>query len=412
MTGTFAELEAGERREAARALLRHPILTEPAHIDALVLVRRHATALKSMFATLLGYPLVVETSFARLIKSPLSADAPARPAQRSSGPFTPRSYAYLALLCAGLLATDVGEQVLLSTLVEQLRADAVTAGLDIEDTHAERRALVAALNLLIEWGVVTETDGSVAGWGERREEALLSVNRTMLPHLLARPLASLHGAADLLAVSPDLVEQPRRSLRRKLVENPLVARELLDDAERDVLSRERTEIARLLADNFGLVVEVRAEGALAYDPDGELSDIEFPGGGTVRWAALMLLDVLIGSHTPRAGHTAAVGDELSPGLFVTWGDVDAALAGLTAAHARSFGADYVSSPALLRGEVARLLTGMQLASSTAAGLVVHPAAARYRPLVQQAPQKTRARQRLEQADGQQPTLSTGTEPST
>ncbi len=33
-----------------------------------------------------------------------------------------------------------------------------------------------------------------------------------------------------------------------------------------MLSRERTDLARHLDENFGLVLEVRAEGALAYDP--------------------------------------------------------------------------------------------------------------------------------------------------
>ena len=76
-----AGLDAGERRIAARYLLSSPILTaarQPAELD---LVRRHATALKSMFASQLGYALIVESSFARLVKAPLPLSAPsARPA--------------------------------------------------------------------------------------------------------------------------------------------------------------------------------------------------------------------------------------------------------------------------------------------------------------------------------------------
>ena len=50
-----AGLDAGERRIAARHLLISPILTaarQPAELD---LVRRHAAALKSMFASQLGW---------------------------------------------------------------------------------------------------------------------------------------------------------------------------------------------------------------------------------------------------------------------------------------------------------------------------------------------------------------------
>ena len=56
-----AGLDAGERRIAARHLLASPILTasrQPAELD---LVRRHASALKSMFASQLGYALIVES---------------------------------------------------------------------------------------------------------------------------------------------------------------------------------------------------------------------------------------------------------------------------------------------------------------------------------------------------------------
>src|SRR3954468_787711 len=77
--------DAAERREAARVLLRTQYLTARDRADDLAVVRRHAAALSGMFSTLLGYRLVVEASFARLIKAPLSADAPPRPARRSSG---------------------------------------------------------------------------------------------------------------------------------------------------------------------------------------------------------------------------------------------------------------------------------------------------------------------------------------
>jgi hypothetical protein len=107
-----AGLDAGERRSAVRHLLAHPILTaarQPAELD---LVRRHAQALQSLFSTQLGYALVVESSFARLVKAPLPHEAPVRPARRPSDgtPSTPGTYVHLALVCAALLAPGVGLQ--------------------------------------------------------------------------------------------------------------------------------------------------------------------------------------------------------------------------------------------------------------------------------------------------------------
>jgi len=264
-----AGMDAGQRRIAARHLLASPILTAARNPAELELVRRHAPALKAMFAAQLGYALVVESTFARLVKSALPASAPVRPARRGTGdaPFTARTYVLLALACGALLAPGVGEQILISALVDQVRADAAEQSVTVTDSIGDRRQLVAALKLLASWGVVTETDGTLAGWGERpADEALLSINRALLIHLLPGPLHQYEAAEETW--SRLAAEPPRRRLRQRLVESPAVFRAELPDDELDVLSRERTELARHLDENFGLVLEVRAEGALAYDPAG------------------------------------------------------------------------------------------------------------------------------------------------
>jgi uncharacterized protein (TIGR02678 family) len=388
-----ASHEAAERRQAARALLATPMLTAKTHPDDLVLVRRHAVALKSTFLSMLGYPLVVESHFARLVKGPLSPQAPTRPARRRSGAeFTPRTYTFVALACAGLLAPDVGEQVLVSSLVEQLRADAATAGITVDDEQPDRRHFVAAVELLVDWGVLVETDGTVAAWSERRDEALLTITRSLLPHILSRPLHTLDSPARLWALDPTEPEQPRRTLRRKLVENPLVHREDLTEGERDALSRERTELTRLLDEHFGLSLEVRAEGALAYDTDGELTDVEFPGSGTIRQAALLLLDALIDRSRPKPGMDVIVVGRPVPGVHVTWQVLDDELAELATRNKKVWRADRVDDLPKLRADVVATLTGMSLATATPDGLAVHPAAARYRPDPQRAPARPRARQ--------------------
>jgi uncharacterized protein (TIGR02678 family) len=388
-----ASQAARERADAARALLARPLLTAE-HREELALVRLHAPALRSTFKTVLGYHLIVESTFARLVKGPVSPDGPPRPARRPDNTaFTPASYTHLALLCAALLAPGTGEQTLISALIDQVRSDAASIGIRIGDTLPERRALVTAIAHLIGWGVLSETDGTATGWGERRDEALLTIHRAALPHLLARPLAGLNHPDELLATDPQVADQPRRSLRRKLVENPIVRREDLTDGERDVLSRERNELTRVLADSFGLTVEVRVEGALAYDSTGSLTDVAFPGSGTVKQAALLLLGQLIGQRQPAAGATATLDDSrIVPGTAAPWDEVDAALAELCTQHRKAGGATLVEHPETLRDEVVRVLTDLCLACTTAAGLVIHPAAARYRPQPHAAP--TRAARRL------------------
>jgi uncharacterized protein (TIGR02678 family) len=377
-----AGLDAGERRSAVRHVLAHPILTaarQPAELD---LVRRHAQALQSLFSTQLGYSLVVESSFARLVKAPLPYEAPVRPARRPSDgtPFTPGTYVHLALVCAALLAPGVGDQVLISALVDQIRADAAEQSITITDGLSDRRQLVTALGSLVGWGVLTETDGSLSGWGERREdEALLSINRALLLHLLPRPLLEFDAAA--ATWTGHQLDNPRRRLRRRLVESPAVFRAELPDDELDVLSRERTDLARHLDENFGLVLEVRAEGALAYDPTGTLTDIDFPGAGSAKQAALLLLDELVVALAPTPESTVAVDGGAWPGVLAPWPQVDTVLTDLATRYRTAWKGAYVQSVDTLRADVVRVLAGMRLAAATAAGLAIFPFAARYQPHV-------------------------------
>jgi uncharacterized protein (TIGR02678 family) len=377
-----AGLDAGERRIAARHLLAAPILTAARQPAELELVRRHAPALKSIFATQLGYTLVIETGLARLVKAPLPASAPVRPARRTTDgtPFTPDTYVHLALICAALLAPGVGEQVLISALVDQIRADAAEQSITITDGLSDRRQLVTALGLLVEWGALSETDGSVTAWGERREEeALLTVNRALLLHLLPSPLHRFDEASDTWT-RPEL-DNPRRRLRRRLVESPVVLRAELPADELDVLSRERHDLAKHLDENFGLVLEVRAEGALAYDPAGSLTDVEFPGSGSAKQAALLLLDELTVRLEPSPESTVTIDEQTLPGVLAPWPQVDTVLAELTSRYRTVWKGAYVESVAALRGDVVALLASLGLAVATDDGLAVLPFAARYQPQV-------------------------------
>lgn len=359
--------DAADRRDAARALLTTPIVTAAQAPDALALIRRHAPALRNMFATQLGYQLTVESSFARLTKPPLTAGSPERALLgRNGSPFGAAHYALLALTCAALLAPGIGEQVLVSSLVAQIRSDAAEQGITVTDHISDRRRLVAAIGVLLDLGVVTETDGSVAQWGDgTADEALLTISRPLLPHLLSRTIGPHAGPTGLLVAEAD---QPRRHLRRRLVEDPVVLRADMSPEELDVLSRERSELTRHLDENFGLTLEVRAEGALAYDIEGSMTDIAFPGPGSLKQAALLLL----GEVVNRA-------DGAPAGLSVSWPDVDAILGELAERHTRAWKSDYTGSVDVLRSDVVALLAALGIASADDTGVTISPVAARYRP---------------------------------
>ena len=199
----FAENLAAERRTAIRLLLRHPLVTAATHPDEFPLIRRHADELARQFSQVLGYRLTVEPGFARLHKAGLGRDAGRRLERGSGAPFTPRTYAYLALALAALVTAP--EQLLLSEVVTRTRAAAAEAGIDLGEPNrvTERRALVAALKQLMTWRVLAEDEGSVDSYaGNDEADALLTIDREIARRLVSGPVSQ--------AASPDdLIEQGR-----------------------------------------------------------------------------------------------------------------------------------------------------------------------------------------------------------
>lgn len=369
MSTSYASAVSGDvsgRRDAARALLQQPIVTAASDRETFDLVRRHAPALKSMFADRLGYRLVIEPTFARLTKAPLGSTSPHRALRHADGTeFGATTYACLALVCAALIEPGTGARVSVDDLLEQVRADAREIGIVFGDPVSEERNFAAALRVLEEWGVITESGHVDEATGDGPH---LDVHRDLLPHLLDIPLHGMPGPAAALARHEH--EPAARRLYRRLVEDPFVARDELDDESATILARDRHELARILEDDFGLVLEVRAEGALAYDPAGVLTDEAFPGSGTLKHACLLLLAEL----------TERFGDSAAATLHVDVHTLDSVLADLAAARSRTWKSIYVRDLALLRRDVVALLVRLGLARPHENGLELTAPSARYRPV--------------------------------
>lgn len=296
-----------ERRRAARALLREPLLhADGPRAEELRLVRRHRTELTRMFADGLGYRLVVDPAAARLFKVGLGRDG-TRPLSRRGGkPFTPRGYALLCLTVAAL--TRCKNQLLVDELVAQVRSAAADAGIDVDlDAIADRRALYAALSALVDFGVLAERDGDLEHWAEQHTASLLDVRRDRLGLLVAAPLGASASPDELLdaAALPSAAGGARVAIRRRLVESPVLSVGELTEDQAEWWRRNRNREREWFRDKLGLELELRAEGAVAIDPDGELSDIEFPGGGSVKHLALLLLERVVEQLREGARGSAA-----------------------------------------------------------------------------------------------------------
>jgi uncharacterized protein (TIGR02678 family) len=349
-----------ETAAALRRLAVSPWLVAGRDDQALGAVRRNLPAIRETLARL-GWVLVVERDFARLRKSaPVRRDA-----WPDAGP-TPLQATWFFLLVAG--AESVHPRIALSQLVVAARAAAAEAGLPVTHDVTERRAIVRALQMLDDRGVVMQVDGDVEGFVDDEDApVLLAVHHTRLAHVIAN-----FGPADPAAEPALWLEQverepePARRMRRRLVDDALVHVTDLDDSEADWLSRRvRGDDGGPLASAFGLRVERRTEGAAFVVPEDafrflhELGPTPFPAPGTVHHAALLLIE-----HAALTGALGSSGEGPGPG----WRGLGARRAGEQLASLAEERADgrggwrreLVEDPARLTDEVRALLTSLDL----------------------------------------------------
>lgn len=368
-------LDAAERITAARALLRHPLLTATGpQAEELRLVRRHQHELRRIFADGLGYRLTVEPAAARLFKAGLGRDA-SRPLRRRSGrAVAPRTYALFCLTIAALTRTKA--QLLVDELVAQVRSAAADAEIAIDlDAVSDRRALHAALQVLVRLGVLSERDGDLEHWADQRTQSLLDVHREILALLVAAPLSAASTPQDLLDAAhlPSSAGGARTAVRRRLLESPVLSVAALDDDHAEWWMKNRNREREWFRDRFGLELELRAEGALAVDPEDELTDLPFPGKGATRHLALLLLEQL----SALARDEGAVARE--PWRAIPASAVRTRSHQVLAQWKEGLRRDQQADPQAAIDEAIRLLAdlGLVVLGDREGDCLVHPAAARY-----------------------------------
>jgi uncharacterized protein (TIGR02678 family) len=363
----LSEIDQADVVRCARVLLRRPLLrTGGPESDLLPLIYRHRATLAELFAGVLGYRLVVERRFARLYKS-----GPGNDPTRGEPSLTPRGYAYLALCLASL--TGIGQQTLLSRLVTDIRSAANQADIEVSDDLGELRAIASALRYLVSLGVLSETEGTVTG----DEEALLTIDTTLLGQLVAGPLGVATTPTELVALAarpgPRGVEH---ALRRRLVENPLTHYADLPDDEAAWLRRRARQESRLVERCFGLVTEVRLEGIAVTDPEDYLTDVSFPGQSTVARVALLALPELLRAGEPKDGWVA-----------VTVEAVTTVCDELVDAYPAAWSKLMVASLPKLTDDVLHLLLSLGLARLADGVWLLSPAAHRWLPEPDGAPRQ-------------------------
>ena len=302
--------EQAQRRAALRTLLAKPLLVADTDGEALVLVRRHLTELRNWLNRETGWRLVADSETARLFKTATTLSDASHPARgHNKEAFGRRRYVTLCLALSALARADaqttlgsLADDVLTAAAEPELAATGFTLTLD---GRADRSDLVAVVRLLLGWGVLSRVAGDEDAFLSAGTDVLYDVRRPVLGVLLCgirgpstvttgtfpERLAEL--TAEPVAESDELRNQTlRRRLTRRLLDDPVVYYDELEEDERAYLLSQRHAITRRIAEASGLIPEMRVEGIAMVDPEDELTDVRMPEQRTDGHVTLLVAEYL------------------------------------------------------------------------------------------------------------------------
>lgn len=321
LSDALSASQADDRRKAARALLRRPLLRASTQADEYRLVRQHETELRAWFDLNTGWRLVVDSEVARLVKVAATTDDASHPARdtRSKLPFTRRRYVLTCLALATLERADA--QITLGRLAGQVVMGAADPELGVGFTltgREERSDLVAVVRLLLDLGVLSKVAGEEDAFVRDTGDVLYDVERRVLATMLATrrgpsTMDSLDFAELTAEVVPDSDELRNRVIRhrltRRLLDEPVLYYDELDENELAYLTRQRAALTRQVGELTGLVAEVRAEGVAMIDPADDLTDVRMPESGTEGHVTLLIAEYLA-AQGDEAVHISALHDRV------------------------------------------------------------------------------------------------------
>jgi uncharacterized protein (TIGR02678 family) len=293
--------DLGSYQHAVRLVLTHDVITatrpRPGTLEQ---VLRWADQMTADFRELLGYTLIATTRQVRLSRR-LDALDPTQStifSSRYGRPFDRRRLAYLCLALASFQRSRV--EISLADLVRAFTpaANAID-GLGFDPTvTAHKAAVVDVLDWLVDRSALRLSDGSLESWTQdtERGDALYDIDHDICATLFrpARPVQHLASAAGLL--DSTFVSAKRSAQReaaaqraaRALLEYPVVYYAQIEPEIADTLRQ--PGVAENLTRLTGLAAERRAEGVMLADAGGRFTDRPFPGrGGAVNRAAGLLL---------------------------------------------------------------------------------------------------------------------------
>jgi uncharacterized protein (TIGR02678 family) len=379
LASAIEQSNALERRRALRALLARPVLTARGSTeDDYRRVRRFEAELREWLDTNTGWRLTVDASVARLHKRVAGADPTRWLTDRSRRPFTRRRYVVFALALAAL--ERAGGQLTLGWLADQVigeLGDRRFVEAEVEFTlggRDERTDIVAVVRVLMALGALRRVEGDEERFVDAGVDVLYDVEHAVVGGMLQTAVApSTVAASSFEARLASAVDRPfaetddarnrafRRSLTRRLLDDPVLEYDELEDEERAYLNSQRAAILSRITEATGLIAEVRAEGIAMLDPDDTLTDVRMPEGGAPGHLALLIATRLASEQRIQRDDLVAYVDELC------------------VAHASVWGSTIRSRPrAELADEAVERLRSLSLVRVDGGAVIARPALSRFR----------------------------------
>ena len=310
--------DLGSYQHAVRLVLTHDVITatrpRPGTLEQ---VLRWADQMSTDVRDLLGYTLIATTRQVRLNRrlDMLDPTQSAIFSSRSGRPFDRRRLAYVCLVLASFQRSRV--EISLADLVRAFTpaANAID-GLGFDPTvTAHKAAVVDVLDWLADRGALRLSDGSLESWAAdaERGDALYDIDHDICAALFrpARPVQHLTSAAGLLdstfisAKRSAQREAAAQRAARALLEFPVVYYAQVEPEIAEALRQ--PGVAESLTRLTGLAAERRAEGIMLADAGGRFTDRPFPGrGGAVNRAAGLLLAKVADLIEDPGDHLAAL----------------------------------------------------------------------------------------------------------
>lgn len=337
LASAIEESRLADRRRALRALLARPVLAARGEGESdYRLVRRFEPELREWLDANTGWRLTVDATVARLHKRIAGRDGTRGLADRQRRPFTRRRYVLLALGLA--ILERAGAQITLGRLADDVIGELgdprlVAAGVEFTLSGRDERAdIVAVVRFLLALGALRRVEGDEERFVETGADVLYDIEHGVVGVALQTARApSMIDEGDAESRLAAVTEVPygdtgdarnravRRSLTRRLLDDPVLEYDTLDDEERAYLMGQRRFITDRITEATGLVPEVRAEGIAMLDPEDRLTDVRMPEGGAPGHLALLVATRLADVGQMSRSQVVGYVDELCQSHATLWG---------------------------------------------------------------------------------------------